>query len=83
MMKIFVNGKQIGSSLNETLREIKDKILDIVSFEKEKEEKQLSGEIVPLLGDDTETEEMIPLYGEEINYIKKDGQLLFELYWKN
>ena len=32
--EIFVNGKEIGSSIGDTFREIKDKILEIVTFEK-------------------------------------------------
>jgi hypothetical protein len=31
--EIFVNGKEIGSSMSDTFREIKDKILEIVSFD--------------------------------------------------
>jgi hypothetical protein len=30
--EIFVNGKEIGSSMSEAFREIKDKIIEIVSF---------------------------------------------------
>jgi hypothetical protein len=42
--EIFVNGKEIGSSVGDvgdTFRGIKDKILEIVSFEKDREEKEL------------------------------------------
>ncbi len=69
--EIFVNGKEIGSSLGDTFREIKDKILDTVSLEQDKEEKQLDGEIVPLLGNDTEMERTIPLYAEQVILSKR------------
>ena len=37
--EIFVNGKEIGSSMGDTFKEIKDKILDIVTFEHDRDEK--------------------------------------------
>ncbi len=75
--EIFVNGKEIGSSVGDvgdTFRGIKDKILEIVSFEKDREEKELEkmkGDMIPLLENNSETEKMIPLYAEEVIISKR------------
>ena len=53
----FVNGKHVGTTMTDTFKDIKDKILDIVSFDKNKEDKEIGdagGEKIPLLGDGTE-----------------------------
>jgi len=39
--EIFVNGKEIGSSVGDTFKEIKDKILEMVSFDHDRDEKEL------------------------------------------
>jgi stress response protein YsnF len=75
--EIFVNGKEIGSSVGDvgdTFRGIKDKILEIVSFEKDRDEKELEkmkGDMIPLLENSRETEKMIPLYTEEVIISKR------------
>jgi stress response protein YsnF len=75
--EIFVNGKEIGSSISDvgdTFRGIKDKILEIVSIEKDREEKELEkmkGDMIPLLENSSETEKMIPLYAEEVIISKR------------
>ncbi len=75
--EIFVNGKEIGSSVGEvgdTFRGIKDKILEVVSFEKDREEKELEkmkGDMIPLLENNSETEKIIPLYAEEVIMSKR------------
>ena len=73
--EIFVNGKEIGSSVGhvgDTFRGIKDKILEIVSFEKDREEKELEmKDMIPLLENSPETEKMIPLYAEEVIISKR------------
>jgi stress response protein YsnF len=71
--EIFVNGKEIGSSISDvgdTFRGIKDKILEIVSIEKDREEKELE-KMIPLLENSSETEKMIPLYAEEVIISKR------------
>ena len=72
--EIFVNGKQVGTTVADTFKDIKEKILDIVSFDKNKEDKQpgeAGGEKIPLLGDGTEMETVIPLYAEEVIISKR------------
>jgi stress response protein YsnF len=72
--EIFVNGKEIGSSTGDTLREIKDKILDIVTFDHDRDEKQLEKikhDMIPLLEDSSEKEKVIPLYAEQIVVSKR------------
>jgi stress response protein YsnF len=75
--EIFVNGKEIGSSVGDvgdTFRGIKDKILEIVSFEKDRDEKELEkmkGDMIPLLENSRETEKMFPLYAEEVIISKR------------
>ena len=73
--EIFVNGKEIGSNVGDvgdTFKGIKDKILEIVSFEKDKEEKELEKEdMIPLLENNHETEKTIPLYAEELIISKR------------
>jgi stress response protein YsnF len=75
--EIFVNGKEIGSSIGDvgdTFRGIKDKILEIVSFEKDREEKELEKmkeDMIPLLENSRETEKMVPLYAEEVIISKR------------
>jgi len=72
--EIFVNGKEIHTSAGDTLREIRDRILEIVSFDQDRDEKELEkveGQMIPLLGNDTEMEKVIPLYAEEIVISKR------------
>jgi stress response protein YsnF len=72
--EIFVNGKQVGTTMADTFKDIKDKILDIVSFDRNNEDKELDnagGEKIPLLGDGTEMEAIIPLYAEEVIISKR------------
>jgi stress response protein YsnF len=72
--EIFVNGRQVEPSVADTFKDIKDKIVDIVSFDQDKEEKEkenVPGEKIPLFGNDTEMEEVISLYAEEIVVSKR------------
>jgi stress response protein YsnF len=72
--EIFVNGKEIGSSMGDTFREIKDKILEMVSFDHDKDEKELEkikGDMIPLLENNSETEKIIPLYAEQLVVSKR------------
>ena len=72
--EIFVNGKHVGTTMTDTFKDIKDKILDIVSFDKNKEDKEIGDagdEKIPLLGDGTEMEAIIPLYAEELVISKR------------
>jgi stress response protein YsnF len=72
--EIFVNGKQVGTTVADTLKDIKEKILDIVSFDKNKQDKETGedgSEKIPLLGDGTEMETIIPLYTEEVVISKR------------
>jgi hypothetical protein len=75
--EIFVNGKEIESSMGGTLREIKDKILEIVTFDHDRDEKELEKikrDMIPLLENNSETEKVIPLYAEQIVVSKKNSQ---------
>jgi stress response protein YsnF len=75
--EIFVNGKEIGSDVGDvgdTFKGIKDKILEIVSFEKDREEKELEKmkeHMIPLIENSRETEKTIPLYAEELIISKR------------
>jgi stress response protein YsnF len=72
--EIFVNGKQVESGVADTFKDIKDKILDIVSFDQDKAEKEkenVPGEKIPLFGNDTEMEKVIPIYAEELVVSKR------------
>ena len=72
--EIFVNGKEIGSSMGDTFREIKDKILEMVSFDYDRDEKELEKirrDMIPLLENSSETEKVIPLYAEQIVVSKR------------
>jgi Domain of unknown function (DUF2382) len=72
--EIFVNGKEIGSSMGEAFREIKDKIIEIVSFDHDRDEKQLEKikrDMIPLLENSSETEKIISLYAEQIVVSKR------------
>jgi len=72
--EIFVNGKEIGSSMGDTFREIKDKILEMVSFDHDRDEKELEkikGDMIPLLENNSETEKIIPLYAEQLVVSKR------------
>ena len=72
--EIFVNGKEIGSSMGDSFREIKDKILEIVSFDHDRDEKQLEKikrDMIPLLENSSETEKVISLYAERIVVSKR------------
>ena len=72
--EIFVNGKEIGSSMGDAFREIKDKILEIVTFDHDRDEKELEKikrDMIPLLENNSETEKVIPLYAEQIVVSKR------------
>jgi len=72
--EIFVNGKEIGSSMGDTFREIKDKILEMVSFDHDRDEKgleKIKGDMIPLLENNSETEKVIPLYAEQVVVSKR------------
>ena len=72
--EIFVNGKEIGSSMGDAFREMKDKILEIVSFDHDRDEKQLEKikrDMIPLLENNSEIEKVIPLYAEQIVVSKR------------
>ena len=72
--EIFVNGKEIGSSMGDTFREIKDKILEIVTFDHHRDEKELEKikrDMIPLLENSSETEKVIPLYAEQVVVSKR------------
>jgi len=72
--EIFVNGKEIGSSMGDTFKEIKDKILDIVTFDHDRDEKQLEKikrDMIPLLESNSETEKVISLYAEQVVVTKR------------
>jgi stress response protein YsnF len=72
--EILVNGKEIGSSMGDSFREIKDKILEIVSFDHDRDEKQLEKikrDMIPLLENSSETEKVIPLYAEQVVVSKR------------
>jgi stress response protein YsnF len=71
--ELFVNGKQVHSGFADTLKEIKDKLLDVVSLDKEDEEEyeRITGEKIPLYGEGTEAYKMIPIYAEEAVLTKK------------
>jgi stress response protein YsnF len=72
--EIFVNGKEMGSSMGDTFREIKDKILDIVTFDHDRDEKELEKikrNMIPLLENNSETEKVISLYAEQVVVSKK------------
>ena len=72
--EIFVNGKEIGSSMGDTFREIKDKILEIVIFDHDRDEKELEKikrNMIPLLENNSETEKVISLYAEQIVVSKR------------
>ena len=72
--EIFVNGRLVEPTVADTFKEIKDKLLDIVSFDQDKEEKDkenVPGEKIPLFGNGTEMERVIPLYAEEVVVSKR------------
>ena len=64
----------VGSSMGDTFKEIKDKILDIVTFDHDRDEKQLEEikhDMIPLLENSSEQEKVIPLYAEQIVVSKR------------
>ena len=72
--EIFVNGKEIGSSIGDTFKEVKDKILEIVSFDHDRDEKELDKikrDMIPLLENNSETEKVIPLFAEQVVVSKR------------
>jgi len=76
--EIFVNGKEIGSSVGDTFKEIKEKILEMVSFDHDKDEKKqekTKGDMIPLLENSSETEKVIPLYAEQVVVFKKTDKV--------
>ena len=72
--EIFVNGKEIGSSMGDTFRELKDKIIEIVTFDHHRDEKVLEKtkrDMIPLLESNSETEKVISLYAEQVVVTKR------------
>ena len=72
--EIFVNGRRVEPSVADTFKELKDKIVDIVSFDQDKEDNEkenVSGEKIPLFGNDSEMEKVIPIYAEEVVVSKR------------
>ena len=72
--EIFVNGRRVEPSVADTFKDIKDKIVDIVSFDQDKEDNEkenVHGEKIPLFGNDTEMEKVIPIYAEEVVVSKR------------
>lgn len=72
--EIFVNGRLVEPTVADTFKEIKDKLLDIVSLDQDKEEEEkenVPGEKIPLFGNGTEMERVIPLYAEEVVVSKR------------
>ena len=72
--EIFVNGKEVGSSMGDAFREIKHKILDVVTFDHDRDQKELEKiklDMIPLLKDSSEIEKVIPLYSEQIVVSKR------------
>ncbi len=72
--EIFVNGKEIGNSVGDAFREIKDRILEVVSFDKDRQHKELekiNGDMIPFSETNSETEKIIPLYAEEVVISKR------------
>jgi|SoiMethySBSTD1v2_1073268.scaffolds.fasta_scaffold12535_13 stress response protein YsnF len=67
---LFINGEELRFGFGEALNQIKEKILEIIPVEqdKEKEEKNIW---VPLYGRDTEMDKTIPLYAEEVIISKR------------
>jgi hypothetical protein len=72
--EIFVNGKEIEGGMGDTFKEIKDKILERVSFDHDRDEKELEKikrDMIPLLESNSETEKVIPLYAEQVVVSKR------------
>jgi stress response protein YsnF len=78
--EIFVNGKEIGSSMGDTFREIKDKILEIVTFDHHRDEEELEKikrDMIPLLESNSETEKVISLYAEQVVVTKRTVKVAY------
>jgi hypothetical protein len=72
--EIFVNGKEIEGGMGDTFKEIKDKILERVSFDHDRDEKELEKikrDMIPLLESNSETEKVITLYAEQVVVSKR------------
>ena len=82
--ELIVNGKQVHAGIAETLKEIKDKLLEIVSFDEDKEpgHAKLLGAKIPLYGDGTEVEKTIPIYAEEAVLTKRLVKVAEVVIWK-
>jgi len=63
--KVYVNNEELRFGIGEALTEIKDRILDIVSIEHDKEN-NAAYNWVPVFGPDTEMQTEFPLYADEI-----------------
>jgi stress response protein YsnF len=68
--QLFVNGQQLRFGFGEVLNQIKEKILDVIPIDQDKEKEQ-ENIWVPLYGQDTEMDKTIPLYAEEIIVSKR------------
>jgi stress response protein YsnF len=68
--KVYVNNEELRFGIGEALTEIKDRILDIVSIEHDKEN-NAAYNWIPVFGLDTEMQTEFPLYAEEIIISKR------------
>lgn len=68
--KLYVDKQELRFGIEEALSEIKDRILDIVSIEHDKED-NTAYNWVPVFGPDTEMQTEFPLYAEEIIISKR------------
>ena len=75
--EIFVNGKEIGSNMGDTFKEIKDKILEIVTFDHDRDEKELEKikrDMIPLLENSSETRKSNTTICRADSSIQKNSQ---------
>jgi len=68
--QVFVNNEELKIGVGETLSQIKNKILEIIPIDQEKQEEN-SDKWVPLFDGQTETERKFPLYAEDIIISKR------------
>ncbi|HMG38912.1 MAG TPA: hypothetical protein VK566_06995 [Nitrososphaeraceae archaeon] len=68
--KIYLNDQELRFGIEEAVSEIRDRFLDIVSVEGNKES-NLAYKWVPLFGPDTEIQTEFPLYAEELVITKR------------
>lgn len=68
--QVFVNNEELKIGLGETLSQIKNKILEIIPIDQDKQEEN-NHKWVPLFDGQTETERKFPLYAEDIVISKR------------